>query len=133
VILVDTSIWVDYIRTGDSHLAALLDRASVLIHPFVIGEIAVGNLRDRKFTLRALQKLPFAETATDSEVLRFISQHRLHGLGIGYVDCHLLAGVTLTPGASFWTRDKRLFSVADRLGLAATLLDEPNGSEPWSI
>jgi len=129
VILVDTSIWVDYIRAGDPNLAALLHQRSVLIHPFVIGELAVGNLDDREIILRDLQKLPVTEVATNSEVLRFIDQHRLHGLGSGYVDCHLLAGAILTPDASVWTRDKRLQAVANRLGIAATLVDQPNGAE----
>jgi predicted nucleic acid-binding protein len=133
MILVDTSIWVDYIRAGDANLSELLRRASVLIHPFVIGELAVGNLRNREINLHELQRLPLTAIATDSEVLRFIDQHRLYGLGIGYVDCHLLAGVMLTPTATFWTRDKRLFAVADRLGLAANLLDNPNGTGPRSI
>ncbi len=79
----------------------------------------MGNLRDRDIILDELQRLPYTATATDSEVLRFIDRHRMYGLGIGYVDCHLLASVMLTPGASFWTRDKRLLAVASGLGLGA--------------
>ena len=121
MILVDTSIWVDYFRAGDPTLTSLLSAGSVIVHPLVIGELSVGNLRDRELILRDLHKLTFSASATDAEVLAFISRHRFYGLGIGYVECHLLAGVALTPGTSFWTRDKRLSLVAVRLGLAAIL------------
>jgi len=129
VILIDTSIWVDFIRAGDPSLSSLLNDAKVLIHPFVIGELAVGNLGDRERILSELKTLSFTALATDSEVLEIIDRHRLYGLGIGYVDCHLLAGVTLTSGASFWTRDKRLFDAARRLGIAVTLPKSPNGAK----
>jgi predicted nucleic acid-binding protein len=103
VILVDTSIWVDYFRAGDPTLTLLLNTGSVIVHPFVIGELSVGNLRDRELILHDLQKPTFSACAADSEVLAFISRHRLYGLGIGYIDCQLLAGIALTPGASLWT------------------------------
>jgi predicted nucleic acid-binding protein len=122
VILVDTSVWVDHLRVGDKTLAGLLDRGSVLAHAFVIGELALGDLRQRDLVLATLQDLPQASVATDREVLHFIGQHALFGLGIGYVDAHLLAAVRLTAGTALWTRDKRLLGVADRLGLAARRL-----------
>lgn len=119
MILVDTSIWVDHLRSGDGFLTEMLSRGEVLMHPFVTGELALGHIRQRDILLRALSKLPQAVLATDREVLQFIEVHALSGAGIGYIDAHLLAAVRLTAGASFWTRDRRLFDVADRLALAA--------------
>lgn len=119
MILVDTSVWVDHLRASDTALAALLDVGAVLTHPFVIGELALGTLRQRETILKALSDLPHASVATDAEVLHFIDRHALFGRGIGYVDAHLLAAVRLTPGAELWTNDKRLHSVARQLGLAS--------------
>lgn len=119
MILVDTSVWVDHLRAGDQALASLLDSALVLVHPFVIGEMALGHLRQSDLVLGALQDLPQAAVATDQEVLAFIRRHALPGLGIGYVDAHLLASTRLTAGALLWTRDRRLLAVAERLALAA--------------
>jgi predicted nucleic acid-binding protein len=121
VILVDSSVWVDHLRDGDETLARLLDDGRVIAHPFVVGELALGNLRQRELILTALQDLPQAVVASDIEALRFINQQALYGLGIGYVDAHLLASARLTAGGSLWTRDKRLQAVADRLGVAAVL------------
>jgi len=122
VILVDTSVWVDHLRAHDRTLADLLHAGQVLTHPFVIGELALGNLRQRDLIVGALRDLPAATVATDQEVLDFIAQHSLFGLGIGYVDAHLLAAVRLTAGSRLWTRDTRLSRVADRLGLVAESL-----------
>jgi len=121
VILVDSSVWVDHLRKGDVTLARMLDSEQVLAHPFVIGELALGSLRQRESILAALQDLPQAMVASETEVLRFIDQEGLYGRGIGYVDAHLLASGRLTSGASLWTRDKRLLAVAGQLGLAAAL------------
>ena len=88
----------------EKSLVRLLDIGSVLGHPFVIGELALGNLRRRDLILGALQHLPQASLATDTEVLQFIDQSQLYGIGIGYVDAHLLASVRLTHGATLWTR-----------------------------
>ena len=118
MILVDTSVWVDHLRRGDTRLAALLESATVLVHPFIIGEIACGSLADRTTVLALLQDLPMAVVADADEVLVFIDRHRLYGKGIGYVDVHLLAGVALTQGAALWTRDKRLRAAADSVGCA---------------
>jgi predicted nucleic acid-binding protein len=118
VILVDTSVWVDHLRTGDRVLGQLLDSGGVLGHRFVTGELALGNLRDRDLVLSALRELPQATVASDDEVLHFIDRQALFGLGIGYVDAHLLAAVLLTLGAKLWTRDKRLQAAATQLGLA---------------
>lgn len=119
MILVDTSVWVDHLHAGDHTLVRLLENRQVLVHPFVIGELALGNIRRRANLLAELQNLPQARAASDQEVLRFIELHELFGLGIGYVDAHLLAAVRLTAGATLWTRDKRLLAVAAHLGTAS--------------
>jgi predicted nucleic acid-binding protein len=119
MILVDTSVWVDHLRSGDATLSALLDDGQVLAHPFVTGEIALGRLRRRNEILAALTALPQATAATDGEVLRFIGEHSLDGLGIGYIDAHLLAAARLSA-ANLWTRDKRLHAAAGRLKSAWT-------------
>ena len=125
MILVDTSVWVDHLRAGDKALAALLDAAAVLVHPFVIGELALGNLRQREIVLNALADLPHASVATDVEVLHFIDRHALFGRGVGYVDAHLLAAAKLTAGAELWTKDKRLHGIAVELGLTMTPARRP--------
>ena len=119
MIVVDTSVWVDHLRQGDARLGGLLEAGSVLIHPFVVGEIALGSLSDRRQVLRLLQNLPAVTAASHDEVLYFIDSNALFGLGLGHVDIHLLAATQLTPGSTLWTRDARLHCSADRLGLAA--------------
>lgn len=119
MILVDTSVWVDHLRKGDQVLGRLLFAGRVLAHPFIVGELSLGVLRQREAVLGALMDLPQATIATEEEVFRFIEANGLPGSGIGYVDAHLLAATRLTPGAAIWTRDKRLSEVAERLGLAA--------------
>lgn len=118
MILVDTSVWVDHLRSGDETLSALLDGGQVLCHPYVIAELALGHLKPRDAILGLLAELPAAQVSSNDELLRFIGQNSLAGLGIGYVDAHLLAATRLTPSASLWTRDKRLHMVAIRLQLA---------------
>jgi predicted nucleic acid-binding protein len=118
VILVDTSVWVDHLRKDDPGMRMLLEGGRVLLHPFVIGELAMGNMNRRDLVLKALRKLPEALVAREEEVLQFVGARRLFGLGIGYIDAHLLTSVQLTPGASLWTRDRRMFEVASKLGLA---------------
>jgi predicted nucleic acid-binding protein len=121
VILVDTSVWVDHLRFGDKAVVELLLGRKVLGHAFVTGELALGDLRQRDLVLSALQDLPQATVATDREVLRFVEHESLFGLGIGYIDAHLLAAVRLTAHAALWTKDKRLHVIAARLGSAAGL------------
>ena len=116
--LVDTSVWIDHFRKGDSLLRELLEKRQVLVHPFIIGELALGNLRGRGVILGALHDLPKAVLADQDEVLEFISRRSLAGLGIGYLDAHLLTSVQMTPDALLWTRDKRLAVVAAKLSLA---------------
>jgi len=127
VILVDSSIWIDHLRANDQNLARLLNRGQVLAHGFVIGELALGNLLQRAEILRLLGDLPQAVIATDAEVLHFIDANRLHGLGIGYIDTHLLASTRLSADARLWTRDKRLHAVAAKLALAAPLYPVGSG------
>lgn len=117
MILVDTSVWVDHLRSGNEALAYWLNKGQVLAHPFVIGEIALGNLRNRQAVIGPLKELPSVNVATDPEVISFIENAQLHGQGIGYIDAHLLAAVRLTPGVMLWTRDKRLQIAADKLGM----------------
>jgi predicted nucleic acid-binding protein len=123
VILVDTSIWIDHLRSRDETLAERLNRREILIHPYVIGELALGHMDPRAEILTVLQDIPQVATATESEVLHLIESTVLFGTGIGYIDAHLLAAVKLRPGTRLWTRDKRLSAVAARLDLAATVLN----------
>lgn len=119
MILVDSSVWIDHLRQADPVLSAMLNRAQVLSHPFVIGELALGRFRQRAQILGGLQSLPKATVGDDGEVLGFIDRHQLHGRGIGYVDVHLLTSVRLTVDAALWTRDKRLHAAAVDLDIAA--------------
>ena len=112
--LVDTSIWIDHLRRGSDQLAALLEANMVLVHPFIIGELACGNLKNRDQVIAEMQRLPQAIVASDSEALQFIDAQQLMGAGVGYIDVHLLASAALTPGAEIWTRDKTLAGIAAR-------------------
>lgn len=118
MILVDTSVWIDHLHRSDDHLAGLLDRSAVVQHPLVIGELALGTLRDRDLILDLLQNLPSTPTATHEEVLYFVESKQLYGRGLSLVDAHLLASALLDPGTMIWTRDKRLLAAAHKLGIA---------------
>ena len=118
MILVDTSVWIDHLRSDDLELAAKLKSGAVLSHPCVIGEIAIGDLPQRKFVLEDLNDLPSADVATDAEIMAFVENHALFGRGLSYIDAHLLASTKLTSGAKLWTRDRRLERVAEALGVA---------------
>jgi len=118
VILVDTSVWVEHLRRGLPRLATLLQEGKVLIHSWVIGELACGNLRNRADVLELLKGLPAAVVASDQEVLLMIEQHQLMGRGIGYVDAHLLASAKLSH-CQLWTQDRRLAVLTEERGLAA--------------
>ncbi len=117
MVLVDTSVWIDHLRRGVPTLGSLLDEGLVLMHPFVLGELACGQLNDRDALLALLRDLREVAVATDGEALGFIERHKLMGKGLGYIDVHLLASTVLEGGASLWTRDKRLARVADGMGL----------------
>ena len=107
MILVDTSVWVEHLRSGTIGLEALLTDGQVVIHPFIIGELACGNLKNRTEILSLLQDLPMASCADDDEVIKFINDHKLMGKGLGYIDIHLLMSALLTR-IPLWTIDKRL-------------------------
>ncbi len=116
MILVDTSVWVEHLRHGLPRLATHLQEGAVLIHPWVIGELACGNLRNRSQVLELMQGLPAATVASDAEVLLLIERDRLMGRGIGYMDAHLLASARLSH-CRLWTQDRRLAGVAEEQGL----------------
>jgi predicted nucleic acid-binding protein len=118
VILADTSVWIDHLRLGVPALAEALERGRVLVHPFVRGELACGNLRNRSEVLELLGNLPSVPAATDAEAMEFIERRALMGRGIGYIDVHLLASAALAGTARLWTRDRRLAAVAAELDLA---------------
>ena len=118
MILVDTSVWVDHLRANDPALAKALETGIVLTHPFVIGELACGNLKNRGELLALLQDLPASPVATDGEALAFIEARSLMGRGIGYIDVHLLASAALAGDTRLWTRDRRLADVAAGIQLA---------------
>lgn len=117
MVLVDTSVWVEHLRAGHRGLGAMLLADAVTCHPFVVGELACGNLRNRAEILGLLRALPQATVAADDEVLRFVETHGLMGRGIGWVDAHLLAAAVLS-GVRVWTRDGRLRQAAAELGLS---------------
>ena len=118
MILADTSVWIDHLARGNARLKELLQAASVTCHPFIVGELACGTLRNRAEVLALLGVLPAARVASHDETLLFLETHRLMGKGLGYVDLHLLAAAMMdrTP---LWTLDRRLAAAAARLGIAA--------------
>ena len=114
MILVDTSVWIDHLRQGEPALVQALIQTQVVIHPFIVGELACGNLHNRQNLLELLQALPPVKTAMDQEVMQFIESQKLMGRGIGYIDAHLCASARLS-GCKLWTRGKRLLSVTQML------------------
>jgi hypothetical protein len=118
MILVDSSVWIDHFRGKENSLRVHLEREEVLMHPFVMGEIACGNLKNRNYVLAMMANLPSAVTATDREALEFIEQRSLYGRGLGYIDIHLLAATALTPDALMWSLDSRLQRVAEEMEMA---------------
>ena len=111
MVLADTSIWIDHFRRGHAGLAGQLSEGRVLVHPFIVGELACGNLKNRDITLSNLRALPGAKVASNDEVLRLVNDRRLWGSGLGWIDVHLLASALLT-GCDFWTLDLRLKKAA---------------------
>jgi hypothetical protein len=116
MILVDTSVWIAHFRKGRTGLAELLSEALVLVHPFVVGELACGDLRNRARILSDLEALPSAVSATHEEVMRLIEDRKLWGLGIGWIDGHLLASALLS-NCQLWTLDARLARAAAAAGV----------------
>jgi len=117
VILVDTSVWIDHFRSSNRVLGGLLDDGQVLVHPFVVGEIACGNLQNRRKIVALMQALPMAPKASDREIILFIEQRDLMGRGVGLIDMHLLASCLMEP-CPLWTADRRLKTVAEELETA---------------
>ncbi len=118
MILADSSIWVDHLRAKGSDLSALLDHGQIAMHPFVMGELALGHIKNRDEILLDLGRLQMVTVATNPEVLGFIKRRKLAGCGIGYVDAHLLTAAALNSSVRLWTRDKNLKLAADSLALA---------------
>ncbi|RJO61625.1 type II toxin-antitoxin system VapC family toxin [candidate division WS5 bacterium] len=116
MILVDTSIWISHFREGNSHLKKLLLDELVVCHPFIIGELACGHLKNREEIISLLKSLPKARTVENDEILHFIDNRKLMGLGIGLIDVHLLASSLLT-NTLLWTADKQLSTVSSKLNI----------------
>lgn len=119
MILADTSIWVEYLRSGTQEMRRHLNDGRILIHPFIIAELALGSLRERNKTLELLDRLPQVRVAHLSEVRRMIETRSLYSLGIGLTDAHLLASVLIDPPTLLWTKDKPLRRVSASLGIDA--------------
>jgi len=115
MVLVDTSVWIDHLRSDEDQLIDLLNHAQVLIHPMVIGELACGNLQNRQQILALLKRLPLAVEATHDEVFHCLDKNKLMGKGADFVDMHLLASTLLSPNTVLWTRDRRLNNLAKNL------------------
>ena len=126
MILVDTSIWIDHLHRSEAALSVLLSEAQVCTHPMIIGELALGSLRDRTTILGLLSDLPSTPLATHAEVLMLVEFQSLYGIGLSLVDAHLLAALRLSSPGRLWTRDRRLRLAAESLGVAADL---PAGAE----
>ena len=120
MILVDSSVWIDHLRKPEKVLAALLNAGQVACHPFVVGEIACGHLRDRARVLAELTLLPQVPIASHGEALALVESKRLAGWGVGWTGAHLLASTVLAPLAAIWSRDKRLTVAAESLGIRFT-------------
>jgi predicted nucleic acid-binding protein len=116
MILVDTSIWIDHLRTGNQRLSELLIAGEVVCHPMVVGELACGNINRRKEIIALLHALPVVDRVSDDEVLFFIEKHKLYGIGLGLIDMHLLASCSI-GNDHLWTMDKRLLKTSINLGI----------------
>jgi predicted nucleic acid-binding protein len=129
MILVDTPIWIDHLHRAEPRLVPLLQDAAVCAPPMVVGELALGLLRNRSDVLTLLRHLPEVPLATHREVLDFVEVHRLQGLGLSLVDAHLLAALRLSETALLWTRDRRLRRAAQRLDVLATGSTDPQSRQ----
>jgi predicted nucleic acid-binding protein len=122
LILADTAIWIEYFRDRNPRMRELMNSGQISIHPFVIAELALGSLHDRANTLAQLDKLASGRVAHLSELRRMIEAHSLYSRGIGFTDAHLIASCLLTPGTQLWTRDIRLRTIAETLGIHADVV-----------
>jgi hypothetical protein len=120
VILVDTSVWVEHLRHGNARLVQLLHDELAVCHPFVVGELAMGSLRNRAEILDLLQRLPTMQVASHAEVLTLVERRHLNGAGLGWIDAHLLTSTILT-GRRLWSLDRRLADAAQRFDVAPRL------------
>ncbi|WFU51192.1 type II toxin-antitoxin system VapC family toxin [Sinorhizobium terangae] len=116
MILADTSIWIDHFRHTDPELRKIIEEDRLLCHPAVIGELALGSLRDRTSVIAFLTAQREALVATHDEVVMMIDRHAIFSMGIGYTDAHLLASVLLDQRVVLWTRAKRLRAAAEKAG-----------------
>jgi len=116
--LADTSVWIDHLRSPNEELILLLGGTTVLMHPMIVAEIALGSLKDRKQTLFILDRLPMIRVAQMGEVREMIERQTLYSKGIGLTDAHLLASCLLEPGTQLWTGDRRLQNAAASMGIA---------------
>jgi predicted nucleic acid-binding protein len=121
LILADTSVWIDYFRSGSREMRRALHEGQIVIHPYVTAELALGSLRERARTLAMLDLLPQVGVAQLGEVRRMIETRLLFGLGIGLIDAHFIASAFLNPPTLLWTRDRRLRKAAEGLGIHASL------------
>lgn len=121
MILVDTSVWIDHFRENNPALRRVLERGTVVCHPFVIGELACGNLRRRSEVLALLEKLPSVSVAQPAEVLALLEQRELMGRGLGWVDVHLIASALISDVA-LWSLDRSLRSAVHAVALRDTEL-----------
>jgi hypothetical protein len=121
MILADTTIWIDHFRSENKEMRSQLEKKNVLIHPFIVAELALGSLKQRTITLKSLDDLPAVPVARLDEVRRMIEAHSLYCRGIGLIDAHLIASCFIHPSTLLWTCDKRLSDVAEALGIAADL------------
>lgn len=120
--LVDTSVWLDHLNSPVHALARLLQDDGVVTSLLVIGEIAMGQWKQRTVTLFELGRLPRCVASRNEEVLRLVDEHRLFGKGLSFIDVHLLASTLMTPDCRLWTRDKRLRTTAQYFGIASALV-----------
>ncbi len=118
MILADSSVWIDHFRSPVRELRSVIEAGHLVVHRMVVGELALGWVPDRANVLSLIRAMPMIDEVADDDLLTFIERHQLIAVGIGLVDAHFLASVHATEGARLWTRDKRLASQAERLGLA---------------
>ena len=121
MILADTSVWVDHLRSENREMRNQLAQGRIVIHPLIIAELALGSLRDRTRTLALLDMLPQVKVAQLHEVRLMIESRRLYGLGVGLIDAELIAAIFINSPTLLWTKDKPLRKVADALGIHANL------------
>jgi hypothetical protein len=121
MILADTTVWIDHFRSDNQEMRRQLDKLNIVIHPFIIAELALGSLLERSKTLAWLDRLPQAGVAQISEVRQMIEMRSLCSRGIGLVDAHLIASIFIHPSTLLWTKDKWLRGIAEELGIAANL------------